>query len=42
MKKLLLMVLLFGCKPYKTVSIISTDSVGNMITIKVKHYTNIK
>lgn len=42
MKKLLVVLLLFGCKPYKTMSIISTDSLGNMINIKVKHYTNIK
>lgn len=40
MKKLLIVLFLFGCKPYKTISIISTDSVGNMIVIKVKHLKN--
>ena len=43
MRKLLLMltiVLLVGCKPYKTMSLITTDSVGNMINTKVKYYPN--
>jgi hypothetical protein len=41
MKKLLLVtILLVGCRTYKTNNLITTDSTGKMMLMKIKYYPN--